>query len=69
MQNLMNRRWLLTGYPAAMPTPDNWTMDTQPVPDPGAGQILVKAKVAFCRSIHARTYESCDQLYKGCRHW
>src|SRR6478735_2598466 len=44
MQNLMNRRWLLTGYPAAMPTPDNWTMDTQPVPDPGAGQILVKAK-------------------------
>ena len=44
MQNLINRRWLLASYPAAMPTADNWTMDTQPVPDPGAGQILVKAK-------------------------
>src|SRR6266705_6568510 len=27
-----------------MPTPDNWIMDTQQVPDPGAGQILIKAK-------------------------
>src|ERR1700747_3098973 len=44
MQNLMNRRWLLASYPAGMPTADNWSMDTQPVPDPGAGQILLKAK-------------------------
>jgi NADPH-dependent curcumin reductase CurA len=44
MQNLMNRRWLLASYPEGMPTADNWIMDTQPVPDPGAGQILVKAK-------------------------
>lgn len=44
MQNLMNRRWLLASYPEGMPTSDNWIMDTQPVPDPGAGQILVKAK-------------------------
>ena len=44
MQNIMNRRWLLTSYPEGMPTPDNWIMDTQPVPDPGAGQILVKAR-------------------------
>ena len=27
-----------------MPTLENWTLDTQPVPEPGAGQILVKAK-------------------------
>ncbi len=27
-----------------MPTLDNWTMDEQRVPDPGPGQILVKAK-------------------------
>jgi NADPH-dependent curcumin reductase CurA len=44
MQNLMNRRWLLASYPEGMPSADNWNMDTQPVPDPGAGQILVKAK-------------------------
>ena len=44
MQNVVNRRWLLTRYPEGMPAPDNWVMDTQPVPDPGPGQILVKAK-------------------------
>ena len=44
MQNVVNRRWLLASYPEGMPTADNWVMDTQPVPDPGPGQILVKAK-------------------------
>jgi NADPH-dependent curcumin reductase CurA len=44
MNNVTNRRWLLARYPEGMPTPDNWTMDAQPVPDPGPGQILVKAK-------------------------
>ena len=44
MQNVVNRRWLLKQYPEGMPTLDNWTMDAQPVPDPGPGQILVKAK-------------------------
>jgi NADPH-dependent curcumin reductase CurA len=44
MQNVTNRRWLLVSYPAGMPSFENWTMDTQPVPDPGPGQILVKSK-------------------------
>ena len=44
MQNVMNRRWLLATYPEGMPTLDSWIIDKQPVPDPGAGQILVKAK-------------------------
>src|SRR5258707_6600213 len=44
MQNVVNRRWLLASYPEGMPVPDNWVMNTQPVPDPGPGQILVKAK-------------------------
>ncbi len=44
MQNVMNRRWLLAAHPEGMPTGENWTLDKQPVPDPGAGQILVKAK-------------------------
>jgi NADPH-dependent curcumin reductase CurA len=44
MHNIVNRRWLLKEYPEGMPTLDNWTMDEQPVPDPGPGQSLVKAK-------------------------
>jgi NADPH-dependent curcumin reductase CurA len=49
MQNVMNRRWLLAGYPEGMPTPDNWIMDTQQVRDPGAGQILYSI-ATFCPS-------------------
>ena len=44
MQNLTNRRWLLASYPEGMPTPENWSMDVQSVPEPGPGQIVVKAK-------------------------
>jgi len=44
MQDLVNCRWLLASYPDGMPTREHWTMDEQPVPDPGPGQILVKAK-------------------------
>ena len=44
MQNVMNHRWLLVSYPEGMPSRQNWTTDAQPVPDPGPGQILVKAK-------------------------
>ncbi|HTZ03311.1 MAG TPA: NADP-dependent oxidoreductase [Xanthobacteraceae bacterium] len=44
MQNVTNRRWLLKSYPDGMPSADNFATDAQPVPDPGPGQILVKAK-------------------------
>src|SRR5215470_8675476 len=44
MQNLTNRRWLLASYPEGLPTPENWSMDVQSVPEPGPGQIVVKAK-------------------------
>jgi NADPH-dependent curcumin reductase CurA len=43
-KNLINRRWLLASYPEGMPVPHNWVMDTQPVQDPGPGQILIKSK-------------------------
>ena len=42
-QNATNRRWLLKHYPDGMPTVDTWELDTQAVPEPGPGQILVKA--------------------------
>jgi NADPH-dependent curcumin reductase CurA len=42
MPNAMSRRWFLAAYPKG--SAENWTMGTQPVPDPGPGQILVKAK-------------------------
>jgi NADPH-dependent curcumin reductase CurA len=44
MQNLVNRRWLLARHPEGMPAPADWRMESVPVPDPGPGQILVKAK-------------------------
>ena len=44
MQNVVNHRWLLASYPEGMPSLENWTADAQPVPDPGPGQILVKAR-------------------------
>ena len=43
-KNLVNRRWLLASYPEGMPALDNWIIDTQPVPDPGPSQILIKSK-------------------------
>jgi NADPH-dependent curcumin reductase CurA len=43
MPNKVNRRWLLASYPEGMPVLDNWILDSQPVPDPGPGQILVRS--------------------------
>jgi NADPH-dependent curcumin reductase CurA len=40
----INQRWLLAAYPEGMPSADTWKLDLQPVPEPGPGQILVKAK-------------------------
>ncbi len=39
-----NRRWLLARYPEGIPEPDCWRLEAAPVPQPGPGQILVKAK-------------------------
>lgn len=44
MTNMTNRRWLLAHHPEGLPDASCWTMDTAPVPEPGPGQILVKAK-------------------------
>jgi NADPH-dependent curcumin reductase CurA len=44
MTNEMNRRWLLAKYPEGIPGPDTWTLDAQPVPEPGPGRVLVKVK-------------------------
>jgi NADPH-dependent curcumin reductase CurA len=66
MQNVTNRRWLLAGYPEGMPTLENWTLDSQPVPDPGTGQILVKAKwLSVDPYMRGRMSPS---LHKGRRH-
>jgi NADPH-dependent curcumin reductase CurA len=39
-----NRRWILAEYPQGMPNLDTWTLDVAPTPEPGPGQILVKAR-------------------------
>ncbi len=61
MQNVMNRRWLLAAHPEGMPTVENWTLDTQPVPDPGPGQM------AFRRPLYAWPDEPLSQLHEGRR--
>ena len=41
---VQNRRWLLAKYPEGMPSVDTWTLEVAPAPEPGPGQILVKAR-------------------------
>jgi NADPH-dependent curcumin reductase CurA len=44
MPDAVNRRWLLAKYPQGMPSLDTWTLDVASAPEPGPGQILVKAR-------------------------
>ena len=44
MPDAVNRRWLLAKYPQGMPSLDTWTLEVAPAPEPGPGQILVKAR-------------------------
>ena len=44
MPDAVNRRWILAEYPQGMPNLDTWTLDVAPTPEPGPGQILVKAR-------------------------
>lgn len=37
------RVWRLAAHPTGLPTTATWTLDTAPVPQPGAGEILVRA--------------------------
>ena len=39
----LNRQWRLASYPDGMPVEDNWAMAEAPVPEPGAGEMLVRA--------------------------
>ena len=38
-----NRQWRLASYPEGMPTAGNWTLAEGPLPDPGPGEMLVRA--------------------------
>jgi NADPH:quinone reductase len=38
----MNRRWLLASRPAGLPSPENFRLASEPVPEPGPGQVLVR---------------------------
>lgn len=44
INQLTNRRWVLASHPDGMPTPDNWRMESVPVPALAPGQILVKLR-------------------------
>ena len=38
-----NRQWRLASYPQGIPTENNWTLEEGPIPEPGAGEMLVRA--------------------------
>ena len=39
----VNRQWRLASYPDGMPVESDWTLAEAPVPEPGAGEMLVRA--------------------------
>lgn len=39
-----NRRILLASRPHGMPTPENFSLDIQPIPQPAAGQVLLRTR-------------------------
>ena len=38
-----SRAWVLASHPTGIPAPDNWRLEEQPLPDPGAGEVLARA--------------------------
>ena len=38
-----NRQWRLVSYPEDMPTESDWAMSESPIPEPGDGEMLVRA--------------------------
>src|SRR5262245_31715785 len=38
-----NRQWRLASYPEGMPAESNWTLVESPLPEPGSGEMLVRA--------------------------
>jgi NADPH-dependent curcumin reductase CurA len=39
----VNRQWRVASYPTGLPGPDNFTLVESPLPEPGPGQLLVRA--------------------------
>lgn len=42
MSNEM-KQWVLASHPTGMPSLENWSIQTAPVPDPGPGEVLTRA--------------------------
>ena len=38
-----NRQWRLVSYPEGMPSESDWEMSESPIPEPGEGEMLVRA--------------------------
>jgi len=43
MEERVNRRWRLAEYPEGLPKETTFRLSVEPVPDPGPGQVLVRA--------------------------
>lgn len=38
-----NKAWVLNTHPTGMPEAGHWTLETKPMPEPGEGEVLIKA--------------------------
>lgn len=41
---MQNRRWVLASRPHGAPTPENFRLEEQPIPEPGEGQVLLRTE-------------------------
>lgn len=41
---MQNRRWILASRPHGAPTPENFRLEEQPIPEPGEGQVLLRTE-------------------------
>jgi NADPH-dependent curcumin reductase CurA len=48
MSGTSNRRWLLARRPEGMIKDSDFTLDTQPVPTPGEGEVVVRVEMFSC---------------------
>lgn len=41
---MQNRRWVLASRPHGAPTPENFRLEEQPIPEPAEGQVLLRTE-------------------------
>jgi len=62
------RRIVLASRPVGEPKPSDFRLEEVAIPQPGPGEVLLRTKFLFARSLYARAYERCAVLCQARRH-